>query len=85
MCAQDRLCFVDGSSAFCGFEAHNVACAALVCPIMLSRKFPPPTRAKDAILPERVWYGIQCIAAMHVLVHTVYVHYQRLRSLMAVS
>ena len=26
-----------------------------------------------------------CIAAMHVLVHTVYVHYQCLRSLMAVS
>ena len=42
MCAQDRLCFVDGSREFCGFEAHHVACAALVCPIMLSRKFPPP-------------------------------------------
>ena len=38
-----------------------------------------------SIFPERVWYGIQCIAAMHVLVHTVYVHYQCLRSLMAVS
>ena len=50
MCAQDRLCFVDGSREFCGFEAHNVACAALVCPIMLSRKSPPPsTRAKDAM------------------------------------
>ena len=51
MCAQDRLCFVDGSREFCGFEAHNVAFAALVCPIMLSRKFPTPphTRAKDAM------------------------------------
>ena len=57
MCAQDRLCFVDGSREFCGFEAHHVACAALVCPIMLSRKFPPPSpphvrRMRCLILPR---------------------------------
>jgi hypothetical protein len=49
MCAQDRLCFVDGSRELCGSEAHSVACAVLVRSIMLPRKFPPPTCAKDAM------------------------------------